>query len=304
MKVHEVKEERPKTDASDGFMSQYNEHHEKSFIPEPNEEYNKSVNAWKEQEAFANTKSESLTKGALQIHFYEKLYFPLCPEASAAVNLDEYAKRLEIGKVIAYSEDGKEYIIESLGWSWEWNYIQVELKKQDKWDMYYCIHISIEEGKYVHSKSGFERNFRFCDSPNVLQCGAVKQCYFPLCPKEGNISLEDYAELLQKDALFEKNQYSDGYIIDREIIKSTNGTPIIYVGVRLIDLEMPEPIENEEEVSEPIKGYGDVIVFVEHGKVIHQLGHTYYDEKYLEREFCKIRGQEWNDTEEIMDDYC
>lgn len=291
LKVLDTKEERPKTDVTDGFMSQNNEHQEKSFIPEPDEEYkpDEEYNAWKEQEAFANTKSESLTKGALQIHFYEKLYFPLCPEASATVNLDEYAKRLETGKIIAYSENGKEYIIESIGWSWEWNYIQVELKKQDKWDMYYCIHISIEEGKYVHSKSGFERNFRFCDSPNVLQCGAVAQCYFPLCPKEGNISLEEYAELMQKDALFEKNQYSDGYIIDRELARLEDGTPIIYVGVRMPD---------------SFKEYSDVMIFVDHGKVIHQIGHTYFDKRYLEREFCKIRGQEWTDTEEIMDDYC
>lgn len=287
---HEIKEEhQSKPDVTEGIVSQYNEHHEKSFIPEPNEEYNKSVNAWKEQEAFANTKSESLTKGALQINFYEKLYFPLCPEASAEVNLDEYAKRLEIGKVIAYSEDGKEYIIESIGWSWEWDYIQVELKKQDKWEMYSCIHISIEEGKYVHSKTKFERNFKFCDSPNVLQCGAVAQCYFPLCPKEGNISLEEYAELLQKDALFEKNQYSDGYIIDRELARLENGTPIIYVGVRMPD---------------SFKEYSDVMIFVDHGKVIHQIGHTYFDKRYLEREFCKIRGQEWTDPEVIMDDYC
>lgn len=287
---HEIKEEhQSKPDVTEGIVSQYNEHHEKSFIPEPNEEYNKSVNAWKEQEAFANTKSESLTKGALQIHFYEKLYFPLCPEASAGVNLDEYAKRLEIGKVIARSENGKEYIIESIGWSFEWDFIQVEIKKQDKWDIPFCIHISIEEGKYLHSKGNFEAYLRFCDSPNVLQCGAQTQCYFPLCPKEGNISLEEYAELMQKDALFEKNQYSEGYIIDREIAQLEDGTPIIYVGVSM---------------TESSKGYGDVIIFVEHGKVIHQIGSTYFDKRYLEREFCKIRGQKWNDTEEIIDDYC
>ena len=288
--VHEIKEEhQSKPDVTEGIVSQYNEHHEKSFIPEPNEEYNKSVNAWKEQEAFANTKSESLTKGALQIHFYEKLYFPLCPEASAGVNLDEYAKRLETGKVIARSENGKEYIIESIGWSFEWDFIQVEIKKQDKRELSFCIHISIEEGKYLHSKGNFEAYLRFCDSPNVLQCGAQTQCYFPLCPKEGNISLEEYAELLQKDALFEKNQYSEGYIIDRELARLEDGTPIIYVGVKMPD---------------SYKEYSDVIIFVEHGKVIHQIGSTYFDKRYLEREFCKIRGQEWNDPEEIMDDYC
>ncbi len=287
--VHKVKEERPKLDITDGIVSQNNEHQKKSFIPEPNEEYIKPDNAWKEQEAFANNKNESLTEGALQINFYEKLYFPLCPEASAGVNLDEYAKRLEIGKIIAYSENGKEYIIESIGWSFEWDFIQVEIKKQDKWDIPFCIHISIEEGKYLHSKGNFEAYLRFCDSPNVLQCGARTQCYFPLCPKEGNISLEEYAELMQKDALFEKTQYSEGYIIDREIAQSKNGIPFLYVGVSM---------------TESFKGYGDVIVFVEHGKVIHQIGHTYFDERYLEREFCKMRGQEWNDEEVIIDDYC
>jgi len=287
--VHKVKEERPKLDITDGIVSQNNEHQKKSFIPEPNEEYIKPDNAWKEQEAFANNNNESLTEGALQINFYEKLYFPLCPEASAGVNLDEYAKRLEIGKIIAYSENGKEYIIESIGWSFEWDFIQVEIKKQDKWDIPFCIHISIEEGKYLHSKGNFEAYLRFCDSPNVLQCGARTQCYFPLCPKEGNISLEEYAELMQKDALFEKTQYSEGYIIDREIAQSKNGIPFLYVGVSM---------------TESFKGYGDVIVFVEHGKVIHQIGHTYFDERYLEREFCKMRGQEWNDEEVIIDDYC
>lgn len=287
---HEIKEEhQSKSDVTEGIVSQYNEHYEKSFIPEPNEEYNKSVNAWKEQEAFAKTKSESFTKGALQIHFYEKLYFPLCPEASAIVNLDEYAKRMEIGKVIASSEDGKEYIIESIGWSWEWDYIQVEIKKQDKRELSFCIQISIDEGKYLHSKGNYKANFRFCDSPNVLQCGAQTQCYFPLCPKEGNISLEEYVELLQKDALFEKNQYSEGYIIDREITQYDNGIPYIYVGVRMPD---------------SFKEYGDVRIFVKHGKVIHDIGNTYFDKRYLEREFCKIRGQEWTDTEEIIDDYC
>lgn len=289
LEVHDIKEEHPKSGVMDGIVSQYNEYQEKSFIPEFDEKYIKSANVWKEQEAFANTKSESFTKGALQIHFREKLYFPLCPEEGAVVSLDEYAKRLEIGKVVAYSEDGKEDIIDSIGWSWEWDYIQVEIKTQDKLGISFCIHISIEEGKYVHSKGQFEANFRFCDSPNVLQCGAKTQCYFPLCPKEGNISLEEYAELLQMDALFEKNQYSDGYVIDREITQAEDGSPILYVGVR-----MPESV----------KKYGDVIVFVEHGKVIHQIGRTYFDKRYLEREFCGIRGLEWNDEEGIIDDYC
>lgn len=266
------------------------EHQAKSFFPEQKEEYIKPDNTWKEQEAFADKKSESLTKGALQTHFYEKLYFPLCPDASADVNLDEYAKRLEEGKVFARSENGKEYIIDSIGWSWDWDYIQVEIKKQDRWNLSFCIHISIEEGKYVHSKGDRKWNYRFCDSPNVLQCGpVVTHCSFPLCPKEGNISLEEYAELLQKDALFEKNQYSEGYIIDREIVQSENASPLLYVGLRM---------------TESFKGYGDVTVFVEHGKVIHQIGKTYFDKRYLERKFCQLRGQEWNDEKEIIDDYC
>ena len=57
-------------------------------------------------------------------------------------------------------------------------------------------------------------------------------------------------------------------------------------------------------MTESVKGYGDVTVFVEHGKVIHQIGHTYFDKRYLKREFCKLRGQEWNDEKEIIDDYC
>lgn len=173
--------------------------------------------------------------------------------------------------------------------SFEWDFIQVEIKKQDKWSIPFCIHISIEEGEYVHSKGEFKANFRFCNSPNVLQCGTKTQCYFPLCPIEGNISLEEYAELLQKNVLFEKNPYSNGYVFDREITKSEDGSSIIYVGVR-----MPESY----------KKFGDMIIFVEHGKVIHQIGRTFFDEKSIEREFCKIRGQEWNDKEETFDDYC
>ena len=94
---------------------------------------------------------------------------------------------------------------------------------------------------------------------------------------------------MQKNALFEKNPYSDGYVFDREITKSEDGTSIIYVGVK-----MPQSF----------KQYGDMIIFVEHGKVIHQIGHTFFDERSLKRTFCKIRGQEWNDEEEIIDDYC
>ena len=53
-----------------------------------------------------------------------------------------------------------------------------------------------------------------------------------------------------------------------------------------------------------LKNYGDMIVFIENGKVIHQIGRTYFDERAVLREFCMLRGQEWDDEEEIMDDYC
>lgn len=101
--------------------------------------------------------------------------------------------------------------------------------------------------------------------------------------------MEEYAEILQKDVLIEKNQYCDGYVIDREITHSTDGHPILYVGV-----SMPNSFKN----------YGDMIIFIENGKVIHQIGRTYFDERAVLREFCKMRGQEWDDEEEIMDDYC
>ena len=106
---------------------------------------------------------------------------------------------------------------------------------------------------YVHCNGEYRDQYRFCDSPNVLQCGARTQYYFPLCPKEGNITLEEYAEFLQKDVLIEKNQYCDGYVIDREITHSKDGHPVLYVGV-----SMPNSLKN----------YGDMIVFIENGKVI------------------------------------
>lgn len=284
-------EKHSRSDIMKGDVNQYHNHIGTSSNPELNEEYVETQNAWEEQEKFANKKNVSFTKDALQINFNEKLYFPLCPDASVDVNLEEYAKRLETGRVFAYGEDGNNYIIKSIGWSTEWDFLQVDTEvKIDEWRIPQYIHISVDGGKYLHSCGEYKSNYRFCDSPNVLQCGAKTQCYFPLCPKEGSVSLEEYAELLQKNALFEKNQYTDGYVLDREIIKSDDGTSVIYVGVR-----MPESV---------IKGYGDMIIFVEHGKVIHQIGRTFFDERSLERTFCKIRGQEWNDEEVIMDDYC
>ena len=57
-------------------------------------------------------------------------------------------------------------------------------------------------------------------------------------------------------------------------------------------------------MPDSIKKYADVIVFVENGKVVHQIGSTYFDEKVLQRRFCKLRGQKWNDDEVVFDDYC
>lgn len=259
-------------------------------VPQYNDYFGTHLNIGNEQERLGDIISASLTDGALQTHFQEKMYFPLCPGVSDVANLDEYAKVLKEGMVVARSEGGIEYIISEIGWSPDWDFIQVEVEpKQNEFFIPYCIHISIEEDKYLHSQGEYQPVYRFCDSPNVLQYGATTQCYFPLCPKEGNISLEEYAALMQKDALFEKNKYSDGYIIDREITQSDNGIPIIYVGVR-----MPESY----------KEFGDVKIFVECGKVIHCIGRTYFDDRFLERRFCLLRGQEWNDKEIIIDDYC
>lgn len=283
LKFHETKEVKPANPIrTNNFFAP------KPFaFPEVSEEVQKERDEWHKKEIFASQKNESLTKNALQVSFYEKMQFPLCPDDIEG-GLDAYAKNLEIDKVIACNQHGDEYTIESLGWTWEWDAIQVSVKLNGQ-RTYRCIHISYEDGKYLHSQGESKSVFRFCDSPNVLQCGAVTQCYFPLCPKEGNITLEEYAEILQKGVLFEKNQYSDGYVIDREIAKSEDGTPILYVGV-----SMPESF----------KSLGDMIIFVENGKIIHQIGHTYFDEKSLLRTFCKLRGQEWNDEEEVIDDYC
>ena len=283
LKFHETKEVKPTNPIrTNNFFAP------KPFaFPEVSKEDQKERDEWHKKEIFASQKNESLTKNALQVSFYEKMQFPLCPDEIEG-GLDAYAKNLEVDKVIAYSQNGEEYTIESLGWTRDWDAIQVNVKLNGQ-RTYKCIHISFEDGKYIHSQGGSKSVFRFCDSPNVLQCGAVTQCYFPLCPKEGNITLEEYAEILQKGVLFEKNPYSDGYVIDREIAKSEDGRPILYVGV-----SMPESF----------KSIGDMIICIEKGKVIHQIGRTFFDERSLQRAFCKMRGQEWNDDEEIIDDYC
>ena len=240
-----------------------------------------------EREIFAKEKKESLTKGTFQIGFYEKMQFPLCPK-DVTGGLESYANVLQTGDVIAISEKGEEYTIASLGWTTEWDTIQVKLENNVN-RKYFYIHIKYEEGAFVHSVGEYRDQYLFCDSPNVLQCGAKTQCYFPLCPKEGNITLEEYAEILQKDILFEKNQYCDGYIIDREITQSTDGHPILYIGV-----SMPNSL----------KKYGDLKVAIKNGKVIHEIGSTYFDERAVKREFCMLRGQEWNDEEDIIDYDC
>lgn len=269
----------------DGWITQT----EESTKTDPvfDEESIRERKEWEAKEAFAASINESLTPGVWQKGFYEKLNFPLCP-STCAEGLDAYARNLEVGKTIASSEGGDDYTIESLGWTCEWDAIQVEIKMNDR-NTYFCIHIRYEDDRFVHYQGTFEAEFRFCDSPNVLQCGAKTQCYFPLCPKEGLSTIEEYASILKEGVLFEKSPYSDCYVIDREITTAKDGCPILYVGVRMPD---------------SFKEYADMIIFIEKGKVIHQLGRTYFSERYLEREFCKIRGQEWNDTEEIIDDYC
>lgn len=239
---------------------------------------------------FAQEKNESLTKGALQKGFVDKMSFPLCPELEWFVGLYEYAVNLEDEKVFAISENGTEYVIDSVGWTWEWDAIQVEVKSVVGNERF-CVHIIYEDGVFVHYKGDFKSIFRFCDSPNVLQCGAITKNSFPSCSKDGNISLEEYADILQKGVLVQKNQYTEGYVIDREIVKAKDGSLILYVGV-----EMPDSF----------KPFADMTVFVENRKIIHQLGHTYFDSRYLEREFCKMRGQKWveDPNDPIMDDYC
>jgi hypothetical protein len=169
----------------------------------------------------------------------------------------------------------------------DWDAIQVEFRLNNN-KTYQYIHIKIEDGKFVHSLGKYEKKYRCCDSPNVLQCGAKTLFSFPVCPKEGNITLEEYAELLHKGDLFNSCEYGNGYIYDHVITQAEDGSSILYVG---------------EKIDNPIKNYGVIIVFTENGKIIHQIERTYFDEKHLQRAFCKIRGQKWDD-EDVFDDYC
>ena len=268
------------------FVEWLNRH--KAYKKEPSNRLKNVQTVWNQKESLAQKSHESLTTGALQIGFRERMYFPLCPKEGKSGGLDAYARNLRLGEIIANGENGDEYTIESLGWTREWDAIQVEYKLNgDK--QIHAIHISIEDGNFLHSVGSYKSNFRFCGSPNVLQSSAITQFYFPKCPIDGNVTLEEYAKVLQKDTLFETSEYGNGYVYDREITQSEDGTPILYIGVK---------IEN------PIKDYGDLIIFIENGKVIHQLGRTYFDEKYLQREFCRIRKQEWDEKEYVVDDYC
>lgn len=288
LKVHENKERKKTFEELPIQSSTLNKYSVDEFsYVDKNEEDTRERTEWDRKADFAKAKNESLTKGALQKNFYEKMQFPLCPPETSG-RLDSYARNLQIDKIVAISENGDEYTISSIGWTREWNTLQVEVKLNGQ-RTFFHLHIKYEDGMFVHSLGEFKAEYRFCDSPNVLQCGAITQCYFPLCPKEGNITLEEYANILQKDVLFENNQYSDGYVIDREITQSEDGTPILYVGVK-----MPESF----------KSLGDMIIFIENGKIVHQIGRTFFDERSLERTFCKMRGQEWDDSEEVLDDYC
>lgn len=251
----------------------------------------RELNYWQEllktEYSHIYTLTESLTAGALQKGFQEKMYFPLCPKKDFSEGLDTYAKNLHIGDVIARSNNGDVYTIESLGWTCEWDAIQVEYKFNDN-THFHCIHIEYDDGIFKHSIGDYKSNYRFCDSPFVLQYGAKTSFSFPVCPKDGNITLKEYAELLHEGTLCNTCEYGNGYVFDRELTQSDDGKPVLYVG---------------EKIDNPIKDYGDIIVFIENGKVIHQLGHTYFDEKYLQRAFCKIRGQQWNGGD-VFDDYC
>ena len=73
--------------------------------------------------------------------------------------MDSYAKELQIGAVIAISEKGDEYTIASLGWTTEWDAIQVEATNNGKRAHFY-IHIKYEEGTYVHCNGYYRDQYR------------------------------------------------------------------------------------------------------------------------------------------------
>ena len=239
---------------------------------------------WDKKEVFYKEKNESLTPGALQMHFYEKMSFPLCPKDTNG-GLDSYADNLSIGKVVARAENGEECIILSWGWTLKLDAIQIEFQQEE---LPYWMYITLDGEKYFHFKYYYAETCRFCGSPYVLQFGGKTLCDFPLCPKDGNITLEEYADLLQRDVIFEKNQYGNYCVIDREIVRNEGEEPYL-----LVALSAP----NE------IKPYGDARVYVKNGKVIHKIEKCYFDYNTLQRRFCTIRGQEWT-GEDTIDDYC
>lgn len=53
-----------------------------------------------------------------------------------------------------------------------------------------------------------------------------------------------------------------------------------------------------------LKKYGEINIKIENGKIIHLIGQTFFDERSLQRKFCNMRGQEWNDEDEVFDDFC
>lgn len=303
LKIHEVKDGYPSYPKSNMWNGKYDTNESKEFEKsnnhetldfshlkyshEPKELIKRENIEQKEKNDFAGEIRESMTNGALQINFILKMKFPLCPKDTKG-GLDSYANKLSIDEIIAVDENGGEYTIGSLGWTSDWKALQVRLKKNEK-QLYQYLHIKCEEGNYIHSLGRYEKEYQFCDSPYVLQCGASTKCFFPLCPTNGNISLDEYAAILKKDELIEKNRYSDVYVIDREITHAKDGKKMIYVGV-----SMPDSVNR----------FGDLAVYIENGKVIHQIGSTFFDERSLERNFCKIRGQEWDDSIEVFDDYC
>lgn len=301
LETHKEKENHLSLQSSFGMKdktkSQENNNHSNDYccqIPQQNKTDMENENPFLSKKnvydynSFVSPSSmESLTIGTSQIGFPERMEFPLCPSETID-GLDAYAKRLEIDKVFCKSGDGTEYLIESIGWSCEWESIQVSVKTSDLRFLYY-IHVSIDNGKYIHALGESKDNYKFCNSPYVLQYGAKTQCYFPLCPRDGKVTLEEYANLLIKDALVETNRYGNFFVYDREICQSDSGSAMIYVGVSTTD---------------SIKNYGDLFIFIENDKIIHRIGRTFFDEKALQRNFCKIRGIEWDDSQVIMDDYC
>ena len=234
--------------------------------------------------------SKSMPKRTDRIISDSEMTFPLCPASSQSISLDEYANNLHIGDVIAISAEGDKYVIEAIYWTEDFDAIQIEYIKNDDRRMCYSpIEIMIENGKYIHLFSSRAYFYKFCDSPNVLQNNAFAQCFFPLCPKDGNISLEEYANLLVKDTLMETCSYFDCYVYDRELSETQDGEQCLYVGVKM---------------DNSLKNYGDMIIYKEHGRVVHQIGRQYFSENYLKRAFCFMREQEWDDSIEVFDDYC